>query len=121
MKDFTLSEVFLLSAIIDKMDLRIESEKLTKTIKADKLETANDAMAIGREIVLSVGIDIGVKFVSNLHKANKEVTQFIGSVTGKTEESVREMKLKELKQFFVDLSKTEGFSDFFEQAGESTE
>lgn len=117
MKEFTLEEVFLLSQIIDKMELKIEADKINKTIQAEKLETKDDALKLGKDVMLALGIDISVKFVSSLHKAHKEVVQLISNMTGKDIESVKKMNLKDLKQFFVDLLEVEGLSDFFEQAG----
>ena len=117
MKEFTLEEVFLLSQIIDKMELKIEADKISKTIQAEKLESKDDALKLGKDVMIALGIDISVKFVSSLHKASKEVIQLIANMTGKEIETVKKMGIKEIKQFFIDLSEMEGLADFFEQAG----
>ena len=121
MKDFDLQDVFLLSKIIDKMELKFESDKLSKTIKSEKLENKDDAAKLGKEVMLSLGIDLITKIISNMHKADKEVIQFIANLTEKNIEAVRKMKLKEIKQFFVDLVGQEDFKDFFSQAEDSSQ
>lgn len=121
MKDFDLADVFLLSHIIDKMGLNIEADKLTKTINAEKLENKDDVAKIGKDVLLAIGIDVAVKFMSSLYKADKEVIQLISNITEKKPEAVRTMKMKEIKQFFVDLVAMEGFKDFFNQAEASEE
>ncbi len=113
MKDFDLDDVFLLSQILDKMELTIEANELAKTIKAEKLESKGDAVKVGKDVFLALGIDVSLKFASNMHKAKKEVVQLISDLSGRTEESVKKMKLKEIQEFFSELIKTEGFADFF--------
>jgi len=113
MKDFDLEDVFLLSQIIDKMGLNIEASELSKTIKAEKLESKDDAAKVGKDVFLALGMEVAMKFASNLHKAHKEVIQLICSLSGKNEEAVKKMKIKEMKDFFGELIKTEGIADFF--------
>jgi len=119
MKEFDLQDVFLLSKIINKMELKFETEKLTKSIKTDTLGSKEDAQKIGKEVLLSLGIDVMTKFISNLYKADKEVIQFIANLTEKNVESVQKMKLREIKQFFTDLFAMDDFKDFFKEAENS--
>ncbi len=116
MKDFDLQDVFLLSKIIDKMELKIETDALTKSVKTDKLENKADASKLGKEVFLSIGVDVITKIISNLHKADKEVVQFIANMTEKNIEAVKKMRIKEIKNFFVELFNHEDFKDFFKQA-----
>ena len=113
MKEFNLEHVFIMSEIIDKMDLKVEAEKLTKTINAQKLEGVEDASALGKEIIVAIGIEILAKFFSTMHKAQKEIIKLVVSLTDKTNEEAKGMKLGEIKEFFNELVKNEGFADFF--------
>lgn len=121
MKEFDLQDVFLMSKIIDKMELRVEADKLAKTIKTDKLEDMQDAKELGRDVIAAIGIEMSAKFLSNLHRADKEIMQLIANLTEKQYEAVKKMKLKDIKQFFIDLATSEGFEDFFELAETSKE
>lgn len=115
MKSFDLQDVFLLSKAIDKMELRIEADKLAKTVKAEKLENKEDAAALGKDVLMTIGLDIATKFIANLYKADKEVMQLISNISEKNIDAVKTMKLKEIKQFFVDLMESEDVKDFFTQ------
>ena len=116
MKKFNLQDVFLLSKIIDKLELKFEVDKLAKTIRAEKLESQEDVMKIGKDVLLTIGLDIATKFLANLHRADKEVVQLISNITEKKTEAVEEMGLKEIKDFFTELLQAEGVKDFFSQA-----
>ena len=113
MKEFNLEHVFIMSEILDKMDLKVEAEKLSKTVKTQKLEGLEDATTLGKEIIIAIGIEIMTKAISSLHKAQKEITKLIVALTDKTVDEAKSMKLSELKEFFNDLVKNEGFADFF--------
>lgn len=114
-KDFDLNDVFLMSEIIEKMDLDVDVDKVIRKSNVVKLENKKDASALGKEVMMSVGVDLVSKLVKNLHKAQKEVKRLIANLTGKSVSEVEKMGLKELKQFFTDLIEHEGFSDFLSQ------
>lgn len=113
MKEFNLEHVFIMSEILDKMDLKVEAERLSKTVNTQKLEGVEDATKLGKEIIVAIGIEIMTKAVASMHKAQKEIIKLIVSLTDKSMEEAKSMKLSELKQFFDDLAKNEGFADFF--------
>ena len=120
-KDFDLECVFLMSEILDKMDLGIDADNIIKKTKLAKLETTKDAGKLGKEIIIGVGVELGAKMVRNLHKAKKEVKQLIGDLTGESIETVNKMNVKDIKEFFNELVKHEGFGDFLSDAGALTE
>jgi len=115
-KDFDLDDVFLISEIVDKMGLEADIEKITKTIQTSKLENKTDAKGLGKEIAVGLGIDIVTKMIRNLFKARKEVKQLISNMTGLDEKEVSKFGIKQIKEFFTELSKHEGFADFLSQA-----
>ena len=116
-KDFDLEDVFLISEIIDKMGIEADIEKITKTIQTSKLENKKDAAGLGKEIAVGLGIDIVTKIIRNLHKAKKEVKQLVTNMTGLDEKEVSKFGIRQMKEFFTELSKREGFADFLSQAG----
>jgi hypothetical protein len=115
-KNFDLDDVFLISEIIDKMGLEADIEKITKTIQTSKLENKLDAAGLGKEIAVGLGIDIVTKMIRNLHKAKTEVKQLISNMTSLGEKEVSKFGVKQIKDFFTELSKHEGFADFLSQA-----
>ncbi len=121
MKQFDLDDVFVTSEILDKTGLLLDVKKITEGIKHDKLENITDAKQIGKEAIVTIGLDLMASLMKSLHKARPEVKQLISNLTGKTLDEVGKMSIKEIKNFFSELVKAEGFSDFFKQAVESTE
>lgn len=120
-KDFDLECVFLMSEILDKMDLGIDADNIIKKTKMAKIENTKDAGKLGKEIIIGVGVELGAKMVRNLYKAKKEVKQLIAELTGEPLETVNKMNLKDIKVFFDELVKHEGFGDFLSDAGASIE
>jgi hypothetical protein len=116
-KDFDLDDVFLISEIIDKMELEADIEKITKTIQTSKLENKADAGKLGKEIAVGIGIELITKMIRNLFKAQKEVKQLISNMTGLKLEEVSKMGIKQFKAFFTELFEHEGAVDFLSQAG----
>lgn len=120
-RSFDLDCVFLMSEILDKMELNVDADEIIKKTQVSKLESKDDAQKLGKEVLMGIGMDLTVKIVKNLYKAKKQVKELIRLLTGMTEEEVSKMNIKQIKEFFNELSKHEGFSDFLEQAGELTE
>lgn len=120
-KDFDLDDVFLFSEIIDKMELDIDTDKMSRKIRTAKLENKEDAKAIGKEVVISMGTELIVKLMKGMYKAKLQVKQFIANMTGLQLDAVGKMGLKEIKEFFTEFVNHEGFGDFLSQAGELTE
>lgn len=120
-KDFDLDDVFLMSEIIEKMDLEMDTDAMIKKTSISKLSSKKDASALGKDVLMGLGIDLATKILKRLHKAKKEVKQLIASLTGKTVDEVGKMSLKDMKNFFTELVVHEGFTDFLSQAGEVTE
>lgn len=120
-KNFGLDEVFLISEIIDKMGIEADIEKITKTIQTAKVENKNDLAGLGKEIAVGIGIDLVTKLVRNIYKAKDEVKRLVCSMTGLSINEVNKFGLKEIKEFFTELVRHEGFGDFLSQAGDTKE
>lgn len=117
-KDFDLNDVFLMSEIIEKMELDFDVDKVIRKTNVAKLENKKDAAKLGKDVMMTIGVDLVSKLFKNMHKAQKEVKQLIANLTGKNVAEVEKMNLRDLKQFFTDLVEHEGFSDFLSQAGQ---
>lgn len=120
-KKFTLDNVFMVSEIIDKMELEADVDKITKSIQTSKLENAKDAKSLGKEVAVGIGLDLITKMIRKLHKAKNEIKDLIIDMTGKPMEEIDKFDLKEMGDFFTELFNTDGFGDFLSQAGASEE
>lgn len=118
-KDFDLGDVFLFSEILDKMEIELDTKRISRSVTTSKLEGKEDAAAIGKELALSMGGELAVKVLRNFYKADRQVMQFIANMSGMQEESVKKMNIKQIKAFFKELVEHEGFGDFLSQAGSS--
>ncbi len=116
-KEFDLEDVFTMSEIIDKMGIEADIEKLTKSINTNEVKTGEDVAKLGKEVVLTLGVDLITKIIKNLHRARVEVKKLVSDLTGMTDDEVSKMNLKQLKEFFISLLKADGVKDFLSQAG----
>lgn len=115
-KNFDLDCVFLMSEILDKMDLTVEADRIIKQTKTSKLANKQDAQQLGKEMLVGLGLELGTSIAKKLYKAKDEVKELIVQLTGMTKEEVGTMGIKDIKDFFVELVNHEGFADFLEQA-----
>lgn len=120
-RGFDLDCVFLMSEILDKMELGFDADKIIQGTKQNELKNKKDAAALGKEVVVGLGLDIGTKMIRKLYKAKEEVKELIMNLTGMSKEEVGKLGIKDMKEFFVLLINHEGFGDFLAQAGESIE
>ena len=117
-KDFDLDEVFLLSEILDKMNLKIDTSKLTGKVSTDKLESMDDVKALGKDTLIAVIAELITDVIKNLWKAKNLVVKLISNLTGMKPEEVKKMGIKQLKEFFTELIEQPDFKNFLESAGE---
>lgn len=118
-KPFDLEDVFTMSEIIDKMGLDADVRNVISQVNVSKLENADDAKALGKEVAVGIGIDLISKFIRNLHKAKNEVKKLIGDMSGKSPEEVSRLSMKDMKDFFAELIGDGEFIDFLKQQGQS--
>lgn len=115
--NFDLDCVFIMSEILDKMELTVEADKIIKQTKTSKLANKKDAQQLGKEVLVGLGLELGTNMARKLYKAKNEVKELIVHLTGMTMDEVGKMGIKDIKDFFVALVTHEGFADFLEQAG----
>ena len=118
-KPFDLEDVFTMSEIIDKMGLDADVRNVISQVNVSKLENADDAKALGKEVAVGIGIDLISKFIRNLHKAKNEVKKLIGDMSGKSPDEVSKLSMKDMKEFFSELIGDGEFIDFLKQQGQS--
>ena len=118
-KPFDLEDVFTMSEIIDKMGLDADVRNVISQVNVSKLENADDAKALGKEVAVGIAIDLISKFIRNLHKAKNEVKKLIGDMSGKSPDEVSKLSMKDMKEFFSELIGDGEFIDFLKQQGQS--
>ena len=94
------NDVFTASRIIKKMNLEIE-------VKAGDTQEQ-----VGARLVLSV--------FENLHLAQKEVNDFLGSMIGISGKTFGELPLSEYLAYLQKFKEIEGLANFLEQARKLT-
>lgn len=102
MRELKTNDVFRMSRILKKMDLKSDLDVVGKTQEQ-----------VGAEFILSIG--------QNLHKAQKEVNAFMGDLIGMTGEEFGELTISETLKYFEEFKSMPGINDFFKLAGQLTE
>lgn len=102
MRGFELQDTFKLSEIIDVMDIQLDLNDLMDKAKVNK-----------GKIQEKVGAQVALLFIKKLHKAEKQVIEFVSGITGESEEAVKKYKPKQILSFFTELFNNEDFQDFF--------
>lgn len=104
MRGLELQDTFRLSEIIDVMGIELDLNSIMDKVKKDK------------QVTERVGGQIALLFVKKLHKAEKQITEFISNITGDEVAVVKKYKPKQMMEFFTDLFNDKDFADFFQQA-----
>ena len=118
MRKLDLDAVFLMSAVLDKTGIIFDIQDIVKSIKTDELKSIGDAQKVGKEAMISIVAQLAGSLSKSMYKAKGEIKELISHLADKDIEEVGKMSLAEIKQFFIDFVKAEGFSDFFKQAAE---
>jgi len=105
MRKLELSDVFKLSEMIDVMGIELDLNKMMDKTKNKE----GDAQS-------KLGAEMALIFIKKMHKAEKLVYKFIADLTGETVQEVKKYSIKNITEFFTELTNDEGFTDFFTQA-----
>ena len=106
MRKLQFDDTFLLSQIIEDLDIEVDLNRFLEDAKKHK---ENPEFVGGQFFLL---------LAKKWHKGKKSIPAFIASLSEKTEDEVRKMGLKETKDFFIDLFKQEDITDFFKSASD---
>lgn len=93
-KDFDLNDVFLMSEIIEKMDIQFDIDTIIKKTNVTKLENKQDAAELGKDVLLSIGLDLATNLIKRMYKAQKEVKQLDCQPDRENDRRSRENELK---------------------------
>jgi nitrous oxidase accessory protein NosD len=98
-------DVYLLSEILDKMEIELPSQ--TKIVKG--VEVKKDTQEYGKEVLTLL--------IRKIYKAKNEINQLISNLAGLPVEDISKMKIKDTVEAFKQITKQEGFADFLKQNG----
>ncbi|MFA5130426.1 MAG: hypothetical protein WC477_05975 [Patescibacteria group bacterium] len=101
MRELSNADMYLISAIADKMDLGMPELKK----KVDGVEVSKTQDEVGSEMLVSM--------FKRLHRAQPEVNQLLSRVLEKPVDEIEKMSLKETGQNVALLFGKKGFMDFF--------
>jgi len=99
MKRLTIDEVYLLSEIADKIDVKVDLPD-TKGKSDKEIEMLQEQL--GKKLLLQM--------FRKMHKAREEINELIKQITDK---EANKLSLKELKETISEVLKQEGVMDFF--------
>lgn len=104
MRKLTFEDTFLLSEVMDKLDIDADINKLF-----DESQKHPDKQAfLGGQFVLLI--------VKRWHKGKDEILNLVASLTDRSVDEAKKMSLKETKDVLLQLFKNEDFKDFFNTA-----
>lgn len=99
MRNLIMSDVYKMSKILGKMHLKL------------------DTKGKGQE---EVGAEMAVKFAENLHMAEAEVNDFLGSLIGITGDDFGKLGFMEAAKYIDEFKNLDGVADFLKLAGRLT-
>lgn len=105
MRKLGLQDVFALSRILDKLDLKLDLQGFI-----DEARDSEDAISY-------VGGQITLTLMRSLYKVDNEVYAWLASLTGQTEEDVKNLGIKDLQEIFTNIFSDEDIVDFFGSLG----
>jgi hypothetical protein len=104
MRELKLKDIYKLSHIIDKMQIKADINKIL-----DDAKKSPDAQAY-------VGGQMALILVSKLHLAQKEMSVFLSDLTDLKPEEIDNLNMPEALQLFKDLFRKNDMSSFFNSA-----
>lgn len=96
MRELKTADVFKMSKILKKMDIKIDVEGKTQA-------------QVGGELILKIG--------ENLHLAEQEVNEFMGSLIDIPAKEFAELPLTKTFEYFEEFKNMPGIGNFFKFAG----
>ena len=109
MRKLGFEDTFLLSKVIDDLNIETEISKFIKQAR-DSKETDMD----------KVGLELFLLIAKRWHRGKTSVMEFIAAITEKDIEEVKRLSLKDVKHVFVELVQQEDIADFFKSASEES-
>ena len=104
MRELKLKDIYRLSHIIDKMQIKVDLNKLMDEGK----KTPNIQEYVGGQMALII--------VSKLHLAQKEVSEFLSGLTEMKPDDIDNLSIPEAMKLFKELFNRNDMSGFFNSA-----
>lgn len=109
MRKLKTSDLFSISRILKKMNIKDEIKGLAKDITGATPEEKEKAQQ-------SMEIDLAMLFVENIGSAEKEIYKFFADLTGKSTTDIENMDLNNFINLVKELFNQEGFASFLSTA-----
>jgi len=109
MRKLKTSDLFSLSRILKKMNIKDEIKVLAKDITGATSEEKKKAEQ-------DMEIELAMLFVENIGAAEKEIYKFFADLTGKTAADIENMDLNDFMNLVQELFNQEGFESFLSTA-----
>lgn len=108
MRNLKTSDLFSLSRILKKMDIKNELKKLVTNITGTPKER--------KKAEKELEIDMIMLFVENISNAEQDTYKFLSDLSGKTPQEIENQAPKETITMIKELFSKEGFNDFLSLA-----
>ena len=109
MRKLKTSDLFSMSRILKKMNIKDEIKGLSKDVTGVTTEEKKKAEQ-------SMEIDLAMLFVENIGSAEKEIYKFFADLAGKTAADIENMDLNDFINLVKELFNQDGFASFLSTA-----
>lgn len=109
MRNLRTSDLFSLSKIIKKMNIKEDIKALVKNITNLNTEER-------KNVEKAMQIDLVMLFVENISTAEKEVYKLFADISNKSTKEIEEMGISEFIKLVQDLFNQEDIGDFLSMA-----
>lgn len=115
LRKLTAKDIFPMTKLISKIGLKefknAFDPKLIASLADENGEVQGDKLA--SVIGINVAFDIAAIVMENLSKCEREIYEFLSSVSELEKEKLEEMSPAEFAQMVIDIIQKEEFKDFF--------
>ncbi|AAK78044.1 hypothetical protein BJV85_000100 [Clostridium acetobutylicum] len=108
MRNLKTSDLFSLSRILKKMNIKDELKRLAANITGTPKER--------KKAEKELEIDMIMLFIENISNAEQETYKFLADLSGKTPQEISEQAPKETISMIKEVFSKEGFNDFLSLA-----
>lgn len=109
MRNLKTSDLFVMSRIIKKMNIKNELKGLVKDVTGKTPEEKKKATQ-------ELEVDIAMLFVENIGNVEKEIYKFLADLSNKKAEDIENQPPKDTINMVKELFNQQGFSDFLSTA-----
>lgn len=115
LRKLTAKDIFPMTKLISKIGLKefknAFDPKLIASLADDNGEVKGDKLA--SVIGINVAFELAAIIMENFSKCEREIYEFLSSVSGLEKEKIEEMSPAEFTQMVIDIIQKEEFKDFF--------